>query len=114
MSDTSQVEIELELVLPMHGRIDGMVLLDTFDFDLPTEDLLESIESIEFRLETENKLPLNASIQIYFSGDNLNPIDSLFLPGEEILLSGNIDASQLVVQPSSKVTKVNYGPERRQ
>ena len=101
--DTSHLDVNLEVVIPMHLRAEGLELADTFDFKIGGDEGFsrENIKSFMFHLETENGLPLDASIQVYLMDDNDERLDSLF--NEEnwnILPSGIVDDDGKVIMVS--------------
>jgi len=74
----SKVEAGLEFELPLVFSSKGLLLRDTMDFDLSSQELVKSIVSGEFNLYVENKFPLSANLQIYFVDEDFNKLDSLF------------------------------------
>jgi len=101
--DTSHLDVNLEVVIPMHLRAEGLELADSFNFNIGGEEDLsrENIKSFMFHLATENALPLEASIQVYFMDDNDEILDSLFNEQNwNILPSGIVDDDGKVIMPS--------------
>jgi hypothetical protein len=101
--DTSHLDVNVEVVIPMHLRAEGLELADSFDFKIGGDEDFsrENIRSFMFHLETENGLPLDASIQVYLMDDNDERLDSLF--NEEnwnILPSGIVDDDGKVIMVS--------------
>jgi len=98
--DTSHLDINLEVVIPMHLRAEGLELADTFDFKISGEEDFsrENVKSFVFHLATENALPLDASIQVYLMDGNDEILDSLFNEQNwNILPSGIIDDDGKVI-----------------
>jgi hypothetical protein len=98
--DTSHLELDLEVVIPMHLRAEGLELGETYDFSIGGEDGIsgEDIKSFEFQLETENGLPLEVAMQIYLLDSQEDVLDSLFNDqNRNILPSGVVDDDGRVI-----------------
>ncbi|MEX2484350.1 MAG: hypothetical protein WED10_07320 [Brumimicrobium sp.] len=104
----SEFSVDLDLKLPMHGRIDDMKIRDTFDLDVSTESLFNQLKSAKFKLQTENKLPLSVDLQVYFTDDEHQLLDSLLVGEETILKAGEVDAQGKVVTAENKTTFVSF------
>ena len=111
--DDSQLDINIEGLIPLHLRMQDVVLADTFNFfdlgsDEDAEFSQENIDSMMVRLETDNSMPLNLGIQVYFvdSAQNWIRLDSLFKDDRDVFLSGVIDADGRVIRATNKVTSV--------
>jgi hypothetical protein len=107
--DTSHLDVNVEVVIPMHLRAEGLELADTFNFNIGGEEDLgrENIKSFMFHLATENALPLDASIQVYLMDDNDERLDSLFNEQNwNILPSGVVDDDGKVIMASYKEVDV--------
>lgn len=107
--DTSHLDINLEVVVPMHLRAEGLELADTFDFNISGEGDFgrENVKSFLFHLATENALPLDASIQIYLMHGDDEILDSLFNEqNRNILPSGIIDDDGKVIMTTYKEVDV--------
>jgi hypothetical protein len=103
--DTSHLDVNVEVVIPMHLRAEGLELADTFDFDIGggEEFSRENVKSFMFHLATENALPLDADIQIYLMDGNDELLDSLFNEqNRNILPSGIIDDDGKVIMTTYK------------
>ncbi|MBL6963871.1 MAG: hypothetical protein ISR55_08605 [Bacteroidetes bacterium] len=74
----SKVDAGLEVELPLNLSSKGLILLDTLDFDFTKQRLYESIVSGEFKVFVENKFPLDVSMQLYFTDESYQKLDSLF------------------------------------
>jgi hypothetical protein len=103
--DTSHLDVNIEVVIPMHLRAEGLELADTFDFKIGGEEGFgrENIKSFMFQLETENGLPLEVSTQVYLMDGNDNKLDSLFNEQNwNILPSGVVDDDGKVIMTTYK------------
>lgn len=90
--DTSKIELEAEVVLPIWFSTTGYTLRDTLDIALDSllADL-EFIESLGFRLTTTNQWPLELSAQIYFLNNLNEKVDSLFENQSVIIDAAPVD-----------------------
>lgn len=104
-TDSSKVDVEIEMELPLHGAVSNLVIQDTLDFNF--EQDINLIEEAMFRLDIENGFPIDAKVQLYFTDVNHNILDSLVVGNTAIINSGVLSSSSgKVSQPSKKVTDV--------
>jgi hypothetical protein len=107
--DTSHLDVNIEVVIPMHLRAEGLELADTFDFEIGGDEGFgrENIKSFMFQLETENGLPLEVSTQVYFMDRNDDYLDSLFNEQNwNILPSGVVDDDGKVIMTTYNTVEV--------
>lgn len=106
--DTSSLELEGELILPLEGYASGFLMQDTVDFNFGDDDAIDEIESLNLRIIATNGFPVTANIQIFFFDEQSGQIiDSLFVNDETILESAVVPAGQVrVSSPTEKVTDV--------
>lgn len=108
--DTSKVKMEVEVELPLWGRIKDYTVEDTFPFTL---DNLENFESITFNLLLANGFPLESTVQLYFLDKNHNTLDSLFEFPQDYLKSAITDPiTGLVTKPVSHLYKIFFNRKR--
>ena len=116
--EDSEMKINVEGLVPMHLRIQDVVLSDTFEnflfSDEDSEFNEDNIDYMKMRLEADNYMPLDIGIQVYFidstrfySGTQIwQPLDSLFGADRKILVSGAIDANGRVIHASNHAAVV--------
>ncbi len=107
MTDTSVIDLDLELELPMYGQARQFKILDTFAFDFSA---YEDITYADFKLYSENGFPVDVNMQLYFLDENDVLLDSLSSNFEEsVLLSADIDGDGNVIAPktNSRIYPVN-------
>ncbi len=107
--DTSHLDVNVEVVIPMHLRAEGLEMGETFDFEMGGDEGFsrENIKSFMFQLETENGLPLEVSTQVYFMDSDENYLDSLFNEQNwNILPSGVIDDDGKVIMTTYNKVEV--------
>ena len=78
--DTSRITLAAELVLPLYGYADLILIMDTLDFifDDFYDNPPEEIKSLTFRLNFTNGLPVDVNFQVYFADEGGVILDSLF------------------------------------
>ena len=78
--DSSRISVSTELLLPMDGNADLLLIADTLDFALGDfyESTPEEIISLIFRLNFINQFPVSVLTQLYFTDEGYNIQDSLF------------------------------------
>ena len=107
--DTSRLDLNVEVVIPMHLRASGLEMGEIYDFDIGGDGEFgrENVKSFVFWLETENGLPLEVSSQVYFLDGDEYEIDSLFNDqNKNILPSGVIDDDGKVIMSTHKTVEI--------
>lgn len=74
--DTSKFKFDVEVDMPMYGRLSGMIMQDTIDF---TFKEVKEIEWVKIRTNVKNGFPMEAYIQVYFVDSLYKRVDSLFV-----------------------------------
>lgn len=109
--DTSGIQVEAEIILPLHGTARDFVLETEQPFDLGLEE--ERVDEVLIRLYTENGLPLDAQVQVYFEDSLTNTVlDSLLHTDRLILPSGTINGLGEVIAVNPKTTDVLFDRAR--
>lgn len=112
ITDSSRFDLDFEVELPLYGGITGIIFQDTFDIDIGT---IDEVKSVEFKINSENGFPMDAFVQIYFTDEAYNKIDSLMTAGQNnIIESGLVDANGEVIQAKKKTTTVPIETNRLQ
>jgi len=118
ITDSSRLQTDVEISLPMYGNASVLVLQDTMDFRLSDfyDPNTQSIKKLSFTLNFINSFPVAVDAQIYFYDENRQLIDSLFttpfsLPGgEDIDGDGKTDATKsdaiIVEIDKDKISKI--------
>lgn len=108
--DTSYFSVAVDVQIPLSGRLDGIVVRDTFKLDVPS---LEDYKYANFKLYSENGFPIDVSVQLTFYNDSLvynsnTVIDSLFRAGDDrsILKTGTDYYSQLIPFDETRFEKI--------
>lgn len=107
--DTSRLTMDVDIEIPMVGRISGVTIRDEFSYDFSD---FENIDNATFKLIIENRFPLAADIQLYYLDEFNNIIDSL-LPDEDRLFSPSIvDANGLSISSSTETNFFEMNSEK--
>ena len=95
--DTSQVDIGVEVELPLHGNLRGLRLGRRFQFK-PTA--LDDFINADIMVFTRNRFPVEIGLQGYFFNDRDQLTDSLFNNGRRLVDAAQVDAEGFSVEPS--------------
>jgi len=109
MTDQSSMSISLETELPIHGSASGFEIEEPLETDLSD---LDEIDWAEFKIITDNGLPVDLGIQLYFTNDLGERIDSLYTGYEALTESALVNNTGDVVSSTEKVTLVEISAER--
>lgn len=109
ITDTSRFKLNLKAELPMWGRVKNMVFVDTLDLAF---NVAEQVQSVIFKINTDNGFPLDADLQIYFTDSNMHRLDSLTVPGQNIIASGIVNGAGDVIAPTHKTTSILVDEKR--
>ena len=111
----SRLDVGVEFVLPLWFSASNFSLQDTIDMDLSDIDNYEDIDQLGFRLAVENELPAQVQMQVIFMDANYQPLDQLFLNGEEVIIPASVvDANGTVTASTEKATEVPLSKTRLQ
>jgi hypothetical protein len=105
----SNLSIDVEVNLPLFGRVDFFELQDTIGNTL--EDLPEdaTVEWLELKIQIENGFPFTASIDVFFLDENMQVYDRLFsepTPLNVIESAPTDPGTNIVTQPTTKETLI--------
>jgi len=109
ITDSSELNVMMEVDLPMYGTASNFLVTDTFDINL---EEYESVKSAEFKLVSENETGLDVEMQLYFLDAQNNVLDSLLSPVESIIEAAPADADGNVTQTVEKTLILPYPAER--
>jgi len=110
--DTSRVDLDVQVEIPLSGRVGGLVLHDTVDFSM--EDV-EELQSAGFRVHIENNFPLEAEFQAYMLDESGLVVDSLFSGYSLVIASGTLGPTPelRILSPGTRTTDVLFSGTRR-
>ncbi|MCX6230442.1 MAG: hypothetical protein NTZ33_02750 [Bacteroidetes bacterium] len=108
--DTSKFSVDINVNLPLKGKVGGFKYTDEKPFKMDNAD---NISEATFRINTWNAFPLNGKIQIYFVDSMYNALDSLVTDNQNIINAGVIDpVNYNVIAPTYKLSDYTLGRNR--
>lgn len=106
ITDSSKISLLAEIELPLYGRAKDFIISDTVDFKL--EDIGQ-IESLMLRTSFINGFPIDMVVQVFFTDENYNILDSLIHTDSQLLRSGTVDIfTGKVIAPAEKSTDISF------
>ena len=109
MTDTSFMNAQVEVELPMYGTAKGFEARDTFDINF---DSYQGFNDVEFKVIAENGIPIDVGLQIFFAESDGTVLDSLFTPSGTILEAAPVDGEGLPTMIAEKTTFTDFNGER--
>jgi hypothetical protein len=110
MTDSSFIEVQLEVELPLNGYTFGFALRDTFDIDLSNN---ENVTAAEFKLITESAIPLGLEVEIAFADENFNILETINPNGDnQFIGAAPVDANGVVNGVTIKETIDSFDAPR--
>jgi hypothetical protein len=106
----SRLDVGIDVLLPLKGYAQDILLIDTLDVDIEFDEF-EEVDSIEFKIRTLNGFPTRGDVQVVFLDELMSPIDSLFLEPSPIILSGLVNSSGIVETPVENTQVVSVDQE---
>ena len=111
ITDKSEMRVQVDVELPIHGYADDFVVIDTFDVNFQDIDL-ENAEYAEFKLITENETPLAVKLQLYFADASYQILDSLLIPAQNVVESAAVNADGISMTAESKTIIQEFYKDR--
>lgn len=98
--DSSKIAVDVHVELPFYGTADNFKVKDTVPFSYND---LANVSELMLRMDLENGFPLESSVQLIFTDEQNQPLDTLFNINEVVIPSGTIGAgSERVSIPGKK------------
>ncbi len=106
----SRLDVGIDVLLPLKGYAQDIVLIDTLDVAIDFDEY-EEVDSIEFKIRTLNGFPTRGDVQVVFLDELQLPIDSLFPAPSPIIQSGLVNSIGIVETPTenTQVISVDQG-----
>ncbi len=114
VTDSSDLKVGFEVVLPIWINAEGFSLEDTLDFDLEKEigEDADIINYLRLTLDAKNGIPLRVNLQVYFADGNYQVIDSLFHDDDLFLAGALLDGNDKVLQSVENAKAIEFTHER--
>jgi len=104
VADQSQLELKVELELPLYGSAQGFSLTDTIN--LERTDTITEIEWIELRIEAVNNMPVDFNLQLVFTDAQYN-VQMVLWEGVDdfnLIPAAQVDGQGNVISHQQKTT----------
>jgi hypothetical protein len=99
ITDQSKFVAKLKSEIPIEGWAQHYFIQDTFDFQIPN---FEEIDSAVFRLTALNGFPMSALTQAYFVDSNFVVVDSLLHTSQDLIIeAADINSNGVSISPTS-------------
>lgn len=108
--DTSRLNVDVEVGLPLYGYAKNFAVQDTFDFKF---DNIEEVESMLLRTIVDNEFPLDARMQVYFTDARYARLDSLVTGDPVIIPAAQVNLTTGDLVSSTKKTSEFSYPKAR-
>ncbi len=111
--DDSQLDLYLELLMPLDFKSTGFALTDTMDFTLEAGIDTSVVKNAEISITTVNELPVELMLQVLFLDDHYQVIDSVFDDNAPILAASLVDdLSGRLVEASEETNTIEFPAEK--
>ncbi|MEM1124847.1 MAG: hypothetical protein AAGJ18_30695, partial [Bacteroidota bacterium] len=104
LEDTSSFRAEVVVEVPVVGRTENFVAVETFDTPF---DEIDDLSEGEFKLIVDNELPIAADLQFFFLDNNQQILDSLFEATTNLVPAASVDTNG---QVTAKVSSTTFVP----
>jgi hypothetical protein len=113
VTDSSMIDADVKVVLPLWLKVDGYTITDTVSFDVEAElgEFYDMVTYLRINLAAENGLPVDAAIQVVFTDENYAVLDSMF-EESKFLLSATLDANDVVTEKTNIDKVIEFTEDR--
>lgn len=111
ISDSSRFNLELDVQLPLTGRIQHVIARDTIAVSTTVPDELEAVEKATLQIVTSNRLPLGVQLQCYLLDSNLTVFDSVFT-SKQLLAAAVVNENGRAVEESKNENGIRLSAEK--
>jgi len=101
--DTSHIQVDILLELPLYGKALNFELRDTSDINVDNQTNIDEIKSLQLNINTDNGFPVDVMMQLYLADSNNVIIDSVFKSEGQLLKAGLVGPA-----PEYKVTSKTH------
>jgi hypothetical protein len=111
VTDSSTMDLGVQVILPLWVKAEGFALEDTTDFDFEKEigKDIDKIEYFRLTMNTDNGLPVETKVQVYFTDASYVVLDSMFRD-DDVLLEPATVVNEKVTAPKNLIKQVEYTP----
>jgi len=105
----SEVRGAVTVDVPIYGTASGFTFESDAEFDLNDS---EEVNHVELKLITNNSIPVDLELQVYFTDDNNQVIDSLFENQKTLLTAPDVAANGTVIDAAEQTSLIQVSVER--
>ncbi len=109
LTDSSNLNLSMEVSLPFHGSLADFSARDTIEIDPGSFD---AFDEASFKLVTDNTLPLELTLQGYFVDDNFNVLNTLLEEPLALVKAAEVDDNGLSTGTNTTITELAYNQEK--
>jgi hypothetical protein len=107
--DTSRLNLDMEIELPMELRASNYELSDTMDFDLSGIFADYSVvNKLAINASFTNYIPFDLGVQLFLTDENYHIVDTLFTQDQQPIIESGQLSNGKVTSPKNKLTQVIY------
>ena len=110
--DESELDLVVEVLLPLDFKSTGFALMDTMEFELGEAVDTSLVRNVEVSLTTLNELPLELEIQVLLLDEFHAVLDSIFDDERPILGASQVDGDGKLVEAVEEVNTVEFPIEK--
>lgn len=107
--DSSKFNVDMEVELPLYGKVSALEIQDTVDFEFGGVDQLKSLM---LRANITNGFPMDVGVQIFFTDSTYKTLDSLITPYKIIMPSAQVDNNGKVSVKTNQVTDIELSHDK--
>lgn len=114
VTDSSNLKISIDVLLPLWIKAEGFILEDTLDWDFEKEfsENTDIIEYLRLGMEAKNKIPMQTNLQVFFTDENYVVLDSLFHDSNFLLKGAELDANDKVTNAIQEEKSIEISTAR--
>lgn len=106
------IHVIADINIPMRFNADYFRLKSNTAVDFSDVEQLDNVKTGNIVILARNGFPFKARLQAYLLDAQGNTIDSLFVPGRNIIESGQLNSQNLVVAPSSSEVRLPISTQK--
>ena len=114
VTDSSNLDVNFEVTLPIWIKADGFILDDTLDFNFEEQfgtDASKIIDYFRLTMDATNEMPMRVNMQLFFADENYQILDSMFVD-DDFLLPPSLNDEDMVENPAEQSKSVEFDKDR--
>ena len=112
MLNESQLDLVVEVLLPLDFKSSGFALTDTMDFEIGDAVDTSMVRNAELSLTTVNELPLELEVQVLLLDEFYTVLDSVFDDERPLLGASQVDDDGKLVEAVEEINTVEFPIEK--